>query len=147
MRPQPLQYPPLREIGLHVSSNVNLVSADQYGMCGVSYTRSLSDMFALEATVDATHRFDSMVGFSSLRALVRRYHPEFGEWFMSIGGAVGFPGGDAARYPHGAGLVVGGGIQPRFSSHAAVRLETQLLRFSHDMIGVRMSAGLLVGFD
>ena len=143
--PWPLQYPPLREVGLHVSGT--MVTADTFGLVGGSYTRSLTDMFALEGTVDATNRTDYVIGFTSLRALVRQYDPQVGEWFIAGGLARGFSGGDVKRYPHGAGFVVGGGVQPRFSSRAAVRLEGQFMNFSHQMVGVRLTAGILVGFD
>jgi hypothetical protein len=141
----PLQYPPLREIGLHASGN--LVTSDSFGMGGVSYTRSLTDVFALEGTVDATHRAGDVVGFAALRAVARQYHPEVGEVFLALGVARGFSGGDAARYPHGAGFVIGTGMQPRFSSHAAGRLEAQLVSFSHEMVGLRLTTGILIGFD
>ena len=82
-------------------------------MGGVSYTRSLTDVLALEGTVDATHRAGDVVGFAALRAVARRYDPGVGEVFVALGVARGFSGGDAARYPHGAGFVIGGGMRLR----------------------------------
>ncbi len=143
--PWPLQYPPLREVGLHLSAT--LARADIFGMGGLSYTRSLTDVFALEGTVDGTHQAGAVVGFTSFKAMVRRYNPEVGEVFVALGVARGFSGGDEAKYPHGGGLVVGGGIQPRFSSYAAGRVEAQLVTFSHGMAGLRLSVGALVGFN
>ena len=140
----PLQYPPLREVGVHVSGNL---TGDLFGMGGVTYTRSLTDTFALEGTGDVTHQAGDVVGFASLRALLRRYDPEFGEVFFALGVARGFSGGNAVLYPQGRGFVVGGGIQPRFSRHAAGRLEAQLVSFSHEMVGLRLTTGILVGFD
>lgn len=143
-RAWPLQYPPLREVGIHVSGNI---TGDMFSMGGVSYTRSLTDTFALEGTGDVTHQSGDVVGFASLRALLRRYDPEVGEVFFALGVARGFSGGNAILYPQGRGFVIGGGIQPRFSRRAAGRLEAQLVTFSHQMVGLRLTTGLLVGFD
>ncbi len=143
--PWPLQYPPLREVGMHLSGN--LVTDDNFGMIGGSYTRSLTDEFALEGTVDGTSRRDHAIGFGAVRAIARHYNPEFGEAFAAMGIGGGFSGGDHRIYPHGLGFVVGGGVQPRFSRHAAGRFEVQMLRFSHEMIGLRVTTGVLVGFD
>ena len=144
--PARLQYPPLREVGMHLGVIGSLFSGAAFGIGGASYTRSVTDPLAVEGTIDGTFREGHIVGFTSLRAIARRYHPEFGEVFLSAGVARGFSGGDAIVYPHGRGFVLGGGVQPRLSSQAAVRVELQLLSFAHNMAGLRLSTGFLIGF-
>jgi hypothetical protein len=155
----PLVLPPKREIGIHMAGWAfggaspsapepccEGPSGGTIGMGGASYTRSLTEGAAIETGFDtgrgSGHQFTALTA----RLIARRYSPAIGEMFVSLGLAEAMAHRDARHYPRGLGFIVGGGAQPRLTSHLSLRAEVDLLRF-RDVLGLRLGVGAFFGFD
>ncbi len=134
---------PTREFGLH-----RAVWLPQHDSMELSYARYVDDDAAIEGAVDVVRAAHRSFALTTLQVRATT-SSEVGPATSIAGGiAYSFAGSDHPTPLHGVGWVVGGGFQPRFARHFALRTEFQLFRFPRsDGTALRLSLGFLVGRD
>jgi hypothetical protein len=134
---------PTREFGLH-----RAVWSSHQESTQLSYARYFDDEIAIEGAIDVVRAAHRSFAVTTLQARVTPPTETGPATSIVCGLAYSFAGSDHPARLKGLGAVLGGGLQPRFTRHFALRTEFQIFRFPRsDGTAIRLSLGVLVGRD
>jgi hypothetical protein len=138
--------PPPREVSFS-GARWALLNFEPARSVAVTYSRNLSDRFALEGSLDVASAKGGPFGMLAVQ--MRFSQTDRGPQFATLGYTYGIASRRNANAPRDGGFSVGGGLLVPFrrTTEAALRADAQLMVFRRSHAAIRLTLGVTVAVD